>query len=292
MQINYKPVGWNTTKFVNPTNMNQMDAGIKAACDGVDSLIVEVLNIGESTDVSEQSYGGYTYNFETGYVNSLQPMIYNAVVEVLGRLSTDIGQLAIAHNEVNESLGKLNDLETTRAEYTSLTLDGVTYTDITVTIKSIMLTAGNRPIEIGVVETTNNGDIWGKCVDTQRPIVRRKIGENWSAWETLALNIDLATKYTAVDVTNGDYVAGGYGKIGKMVTVNVRVKANSTTMQITKLPACAETSVNIVGAFLCDISNDVATPNAYGYLQSQGTIQCKNLVVGTTYSVNCTYICA
>lgn len=36
MAIEYERVNWDTTKYVNPTNMNQMDAGIKAACDGVD----------------------------------------------------------------------------------------------------------------------------------------------------------------------------------------------------------------------------------------------------------------
>lgn len=38
MAINYTEVGWDTSKYVNPTNMNQMDDGIKAACDGVDEL--------------------------------------------------------------------------------------------------------------------------------------------------------------------------------------------------------------------------------------------------------------
>lgn len=49
MAINYKPVGWDTTKYVNPTNMNQMDNGIKAACDGVDTL-----TIGLSTETSNR----------------------------------------------------------------------------------------------------------------------------------------------------------------------------------------------------------------------------------------------
>ena len=38
MAINYEKVGWDTTKFVGPTNMNHMDTGIKKACDGVDAL--------------------------------------------------------------------------------------------------------------------------------------------------------------------------------------------------------------------------------------------------------------
>jgi len=42
MAIDYKKIGWDTTKFVNPSNMNQMDNGIKEACDGVDALNVEM----------------------------------------------------------------------------------------------------------------------------------------------------------------------------------------------------------------------------------------------------------
>lgn len=38
MAINYEKVGWDNSKFVGPTNMNQMDDGIKSACDGVDAL--------------------------------------------------------------------------------------------------------------------------------------------------------------------------------------------------------------------------------------------------------------
>lgn len=36
--INYTKVGWDNDKFFNPTNMNHMDDGIKAACDAYDSI--------------------------------------------------------------------------------------------------------------------------------------------------------------------------------------------------------------------------------------------------------------
>lgn len=45
MAINYEKVGWDTTKYFNPSNMNHMDDGIKAACDKADaneSAIAEV----------------------------------------------------------------------------------------------------------------------------------------------------------------------------------------------------------------------------------------------------------
>ena len=50
MPINYKPVVWDTTKYVNPTNMNQMDNGIKAACDAADELEQEVEAVNESLE--------------------------------------------------------------------------------------------------------------------------------------------------------------------------------------------------------------------------------------------------
>jgi len=51
MAINYTKVGWDTSKYVNPTNMNKMDDGIKAACDGVDEL--------------KDSLDDYEYSFTT-----------------------------------------------------------------------------------------------------------------------------------------------------------------------------------------------------------------------------------
>lgn len=46
MSINYEKIGWDTSKYINPTDMNHMDDGIKAACDGVDknTQSIEALN--------------------------------------------------------------------------------------------------------------------------------------------------------------------------------------------------------------------------------------------------------
>ena len=46
MSIDYEKIGWDTSKYINPTDMNHMDDGIKAACDGVDknTQSIEALN--------------------------------------------------------------------------------------------------------------------------------------------------------------------------------------------------------------------------------------------------------
>ncbi len=54
MSIDYEKIGWDTSKYINPTDMNHMDDGIKAACDGVDknTQSIEALN-SNLTQVSE-----------------------------------------------------------------------------------------------------------------------------------------------------------------------------------------------------------------------------------------------
>ncbi len=56
MSIDYQKYGFNTTTFINPTNMNWLDDGIKAACDGVDELGNKV----GSTDISKIGDGSIT----------------------------------------------------------------------------------------------------------------------------------------------------------------------------------------------------------------------------------------
>ena len=63
MAINYQKVGWDTTKYFNPTNMNHMDDGIKAACDKADAneaAIADVNNKLGNTDISSIGDGTLT----------------------------------------------------------------------------------------------------------------------------------------------------------------------------------------------------------------------------------------
>lgn len=62
-KINYQQVGWDTTKYFNPTNMNHMDDGIKAACDKSDAnetAIADVNNKLGNTDISAIGDGTLT----------------------------------------------------------------------------------------------------------------------------------------------------------------------------------------------------------------------------------------
>ncbi len=66
MAINYKPMGWDSTKFINPSNMNHMDEGIKAACDGVDALNVEVEAVNSNLT---KKYGSIVASYENNTDN-------------------------------------------------------------------------------------------------------------------------------------------------------------------------------------------------------------------------------
>lgn len=56
MEINYQKVGWDTTKYFNPTNMNQMDNGIKAACDKADANEAAISEV--NSNLVQISYPG------------------------------------------------------------------------------------------------------------------------------------------------------------------------------------------------------------------------------------------
>lgn len=78
MAINYEPVGWDTTKYFNPTNMNHMDGGIKAACDKADAneaAISEVNSKLGNTDISAIGDGTVT-----GGLNALNSNLVNCFI--------------------------------------------------------------------------------------------------------------------------------------------------------------------------------------------------------------------
>ena len=85
MAINYQKVGWDTTKYFNPTNMNQMDNGIKAACDKADAneaAIADVNNKLGNTDISAIGDGTLTggldaLNSNLTNIKSSRLSIYN-----------------------------------------------------------------------------------------------------------------------------------------------------------------------------------------------------------------------
>ena len=63
MAINYQKVGWDTTKYFNPTNMNHMDDGIKAACDKADENEASIADVNSklgNTDISAIGDGTLT----------------------------------------------------------------------------------------------------------------------------------------------------------------------------------------------------------------------------------------
>lgn len=57
MAINYEQVVWDTNKYVNPTRMNHMDDGIKAACDKVDEhdQKIETINSNLSSQIATEN---------------------------------------------------------------------------------------------------------------------------------------------------------------------------------------------------------------------------------------------
>ena len=86
MEINYEPVGWDTTKYFNPTNMNHMDDGIKAACDKADAneaAISEANSKLGNTDISAIGDGTVT-----GGLNALNSNLSDVVTIITATLNS------------------------------------------------------------------------------------------------------------------------------------------------------------------------------------------------------------
>ena len=99
MSINYQKVGWDTTKYFNPTNMNQMDNGIKAACDKADANEAAIADVNSklgNTDISAIGDGTVTggLNALNSTLNGLTDVSYS----VFEASSNDYGQLIFYPN--------------------------------------------------------------------------------------------------------------------------------------------------------------------------------------------------
>ena len=70
MSIDYEKIGWDTSKYINPTDMNHMDDGIKAACDGVDKNTQAIESLNSNLSVIGELYpftlGGSKKGFVKG----------------------------------------------------------------------------------------------------------------------------------------------------------------------------------------------------------------------------------
>lgn len=71
MAINYTKIGWDTSKYVNPTNMNQMDDGIKAACDAIDSEVLKLTNDALPTIANTASGANAAISLKSNNVRSV-----------------------------------------------------------------------------------------------------------------------------------------------------------------------------------------------------------------------------
>ena len=91
MAINYEPVGWDTTKYFNPTNMNHMDDGIKAACDNADSNKESIADVNSklgNTDISAIGDGTLTGGLDALNSNLEKLVIISQSIELENNISS------------------------------------------------------------------------------------------------------------------------------------------------------------------------------------------------------------
>ena len=131
MAIDYKKVGWDTTKYVNPTNMNQMDDGIKAACDGVDALNVEMEEV--KVNASNKILKTYTSLQHVGYDDVSKVTTLTGLVPNGSQLVTSVSasmQEPLYNNGIIpvKAVGTLILTNTGRGFGMFITFNGIVYT--------------------------------------------------------------------------------------------------------------------------------------------------------------------
>lgn len=106
MAINYSRVNWDTTKYVNPTNMNQMDKGIKDACDGVDNLGTEFDTVIGDTSVLPSPTHDICTNISEVNSNLGQKLDKSSVVNNVTSTSTTSPLSANQGKVLNDKVSK------------------------------------------------------------------------------------------------------------------------------------------------------------------------------------------
>lgn len=148
-KINYQQVGWDTTKYFNPTNMNQMDNGIKAACDKADAneeSIADVNNKLGNTDISAIGDGTVT-----GGLNALNSNLFSDNPYIYGNFKS----VAMASNIVDKNANHLYQIEYSSNDghgniITSIFADSVKIGEIGYSLNRDINNGGNRITGIGV----------------------------------------------------------------------------------------------------------------------------------------------
>lgn len=95
MAIDYTKVGWDTTKYVNPTNMNQMDNGIKAACDGVDGHDTAIAGRVKLSNAGMQTIHNTSASDALAIKSSINSQCW---LDFYGNNGTLIGKFGISNN--------------------------------------------------------------------------------------------------------------------------------------------------------------------------------------------------
>ena len=141
MAINYEPVGWDTTTYFNPTNMNHMDGGIKAACDKADANEADIADVNNklgNTDISAIGDGTVTGGLDALNSNLLYRGVYS-------------GQIFIPANGYNNAIIGRDELGINNNNY-------IIYANVHQQYFESVNTA-NINIEIGYVIAEDNSTI-------------------------------------------------------------------------------------------------------------------------------------
>lgn len=127
MAIEYDKIMWDTTKYVNPTNMNHMDDGIKAACDAVDNMeFNEKISWADYQALTPEEKRDGTIRFVTDYPNSA-----TIIDDTVTTSTTRSWSAKKTNDEISAVNSNLSTLESNVAKYKTITTTTNQYGQIT-----------------------------------------------------------------------------------------------------------------------------------------------------------------
>lgn len=139
MAINYEQVGWDTSKYVNPTRMNHMDDGIKKACDKVDEHDQRIDTINSNLI----SLNKFKFNTEltTSNISFQLDKRYDVYIINLITDKNDVFKTVTVMEEIDESDGNMlveisSPWGTTPAKVL-INFDNIQYFNINVSIREL-----------------------------------------------------------------------------------------------------------------------------------------------------------
>lgn len=217
MAINYTRIdnntGWTTNTYVNPTHMNHMEDGIKAACDGVDAIGTNYTKLTSTTmQTVERSAGGGEAALALKSNTTVSAL---RLLDASGTFLGDIGVNASQKPYFDDGTKKEIALQTPQSIAANTNLNDLKalgwYACPSGAVAATLINSPYTTNEFGLWVTPSNAGggrfqtLYAHASTATAMYVRRFYNNAWTAWQQIALKeVVTGTVTNAITPTRAD----------------------------------------------------------------------------------------